>query len=82
MLGRNRLWRIPYIGVVWEDPLLPDGDPPDEYIAACMEAYERFDTPEELYDLWRARFGIQDGIEKLWASIVKLRTSRRRLPQE
>jgi hypothetical protein len=40
----------PVISVVWDDSIT---EYPDEYIGKCMEAFERFDLPEEIYQQGR-----------------------------
>lgn len=42
----------PVISVVWDDFMT---EYPDEYIGKCMEAFERFDLPEEIYQRGRER---------------------------
>jgi hypothetical protein len=42
----------PVISVVWDEGVT---EYPDEYIGKCIEAFERFDLPEELYEQGRLR---------------------------
>ncbi|HUK32114.1 MAG TPA: hypothetical protein VLV89_13440, partial [Candidatus Acidoferrum sp.] len=42
----HELGSYPVISVVWEDSIT---EYPDEYIGKCMEAFERFDLPEEIH---------------------------------
>jgi hypothetical protein len=37
----------PVISVVWDDGIC---EYPDEYIGKCIEAFEKFDLPEEIYE--------------------------------
>jgi hypothetical protein len=52
----------PVISVVWDDFVT---EYPDEYIGKCMEAFERFDLPEETHDRYRQLFDLQAKIHKL-----------------
>jgi hypothetical protein len=51
----------PVISVVWDDCIV---EYPDEYIGKCIEAFERFDTPEEIHERYQALFDLQDRIHK------------------
>jgi hypothetical protein len=53
----------PAISVVWDDSIT---DYPGDYIGKCMEACERFDLPEEIYQRGREFFELQDKIQKLF----------------
>ena len=41
-------------------------DYPGEYIGKCIEAFERFDLPEETHKRYRELFDLQDQIQKLF----------------
>src|SRR5438477_11807148 len=51
----------PVISVVWDDSIT---EYPDEYIGKCIEAFERFDLPEEIHDRWQDFFEILEQIEQ------------------
>jgi hypothetical protein len=53
----------PVISVVWDDSVT---ECPDEYIGKCIEAFERFDLPEEIHERYRVLFDLQDRIQKLF----------------
>ncbi len=53
----------PVISVVWDDYTT---EYPDEYIGKCIEAFERFDLPEEIHERYRVLFELQDKIQKLF----------------
>ena len=53
----------PVISVVWDDGVT---DYPGEYIGKCIEAFERFDLPEEIHERYRVLFDLQDKIQKLF----------------
>jgi hypothetical protein len=40
----------PVISVVWDEGIT---EYPDDYIAKCIEAFERFELPEEIYEQGR-----------------------------
>ena|ERR1700730_17742559 len=52
----------PVISVVWEDSIT---ECPDEYVGKCIEAFERFDLPEEIHERYRILFDLQARIQKL-----------------
>jgi len=52
----------PVISVVWNDFVC---DYPGEYIEKCIEAFERFDNPEEIHQYWQRFFDIYMKKEKL-----------------
>jgi hypothetical protein len=60
--GRDEV-SYPVISVVWDDSIT---DYPGDYIGKCMEAFERFDLPEEIYQRGREFFDLQDKIQKLF----------------
>jgi hypothetical protein len=60
-LEGHELGSYPVISVVWEDSIV---DYPDEYIGKCMEAFERFDLPEEIRQQYELLFEVQREIEK------------------
>jgi hypothetical protein len=59
----HELGSYPVISVVWDDYIT---DYPGEYIAKCIEAFERFDLPEEIHERYRVLFDLQDKIQKLF----------------
>jgi len=59
----HELGSYPVISVVWDDYLT---DYPGEYIAKCIEAFERFDLPEEIHKRYRELFDLQAKIQKLF----------------
>jgi hypothetical protein len=52
----------PVISVVWDDSIT---EYPDEYIGKCIEAFERFELPEEIYQQGRLLMDIFDQAHKL-----------------
>ena len=58
----HELGSYPVISVVWDDSIT---DYPDEYIGKCMEAFERFDLPEEIHDRYEVLLDLQDRIHKV-----------------
>jgi len=61
----HELGSYPVISVVWDDYTI---EYPDEYIEKCMEAFERFDLPEEIhaeYQVLFDLFDLQDKIQRL-----------------
>ncbi len=59
----HELGSYPVISVVWDDSIT---DYPDEYIGKCMEAFERFDLPEEIHDRYEVLLDLQDKIHRLF----------------
>jgi hypothetical protein len=59
----HELGSYPVISVVWDDYIT---DYPGEYIGKCIEAFDRFDLPEEIYERNRVLFDLQDRIQKLF----------------
>jgi hypothetical protein len=53
----------PVISVVWDDYT---AEYPGEYIGKCIEAYERFELPEEIYQRGQHFFDIYERIQKLF----------------
>jgi hypothetical protein len=62
-LEDHELGSYPVISVVWDHYIT---EYPDEYIGKCMEAFERFDLPEEIYQRGRELFDLQDKIQNLF----------------
>jgi hypothetical protein len=52
--------QYPVISVVWDDGLI---DYPNEYIGKRIEAFERFDLPEEIYEQGQKHQAILEGID-------------------
>ena len=44
---------------------------PDEYIGKCIEAFERFDLPEEIHERWQEFSEILEQIEQLKDAISR-----------
>jgi hypothetical protein len=64
-LEDHELGSYPVISVIWDDYIT---DYPGEYIGKCVEAYDRFDLPEEIHERYRMLsdlFDLQDKIQKL-----------------
>lgn len=55
------------IAVIWDDY---ETGYPEDYIQKRIEAFERFDLPEEIHQEWRERTrllrDVQDGLQKLF----------------
>jgi hypothetical protein len=60
--------QYPVISVVWDDGAI---DYPNEYIGKCMEAFERFDLPEEIYEQGQMHQAILEGIEAIYESLAE-----------
>jgi hypothetical protein len=58
----HELGSYPVISVVWDDSIT---EYPDEYIGKCMEAFERFDLPEEIREQYQVLFDVIDLPEKI-----------------
>lgn len=52
----------PIISVVWDDSVT---ESPDDYIGKCIEAFDRFDSSEEIHEQYRKLFDLQDKIREL-----------------
>ncbi len=59
----HELGSYPVISVVWDDYIM---DYPGEYIVKCIEAFDHFDLPEEIYERNRVLLDLQDRIQKLF----------------
>jgi hypothetical protein len=59
----HELGSYPIISVVWDDSIT---EYPDEYIGKCMEAFERFDLPEEIRDQYQVLFDLVDLQERIY----------------
>jgi hypothetical protein len=59
----HELGSYPIISVVWDDSIF---EYPDEYIGKCMEAFERFDLPEEIRDQYQVLFDLVDLQERIY----------------
>jgi hypothetical protein len=55
-LQDHELGSYPVISVVWDDYV---AEYPGEYIGKCIEAFERFDLPEEIHQRYRTFFELQ-----------------------
>jgi hypothetical protein len=59
--------------VVWDDSIT---DYPDEYIGKCMEAFERFDLPEEIPQQYQLPLRGSAQIEKASERIFEARNRK------
>jgi hypothetical protein len=64
----------PVISVVWDDSII---EYPDDYIGKCIEAFERFDLPEEIHQRYQLFFQLQDQMQELSNRISEARERRR-----
>jgi hypothetical protein len=62
MYQDHELGSYPVIAVVWDDY---ETSYPDEYIAKCIEAYEKFTLPEEVHERYRLLSEAQEEIHGL-----------------
>ena len=62
-LEDHELGSYPVISVVWDDYIT---DYPGECIGTCIEAFDRFDLPEEIHERYRVLFDLQDKIQKFF----------------
>jgi len=60
----------PAISVVWDDSIT---EYPDDYIGKCIEAFERFDLPEEIHQRYQLFFQLQDQMQELSDRISEAR---------
>jgi hypothetical protein len=72
-IGNGDETQYPVISVVWDE-----GVPcPDEYIEKCGEAFERFDTPEEIYERDREWMRLIREIQTLPEKLLDVRAKAR-----
>jgi hypothetical protein len=64
----------PVISVVWDDSIT---EYPDEYIGKCIEAFERFDLPEEIHQWYREFFELQQNFQDMLDRIAQARRKNR-----
>ena len=64
----------PVISVVWDDSIT---EYPDEYIGKCIEAFERFDLPEEIHQWYRELFELQQNFQDMLDRISQARRKNR-----
>jgi hypothetical protein len=69
-LEDHELGSYPVISVVWDDSIT---DYPDEYIGNCIEAFERFELPEEIHQQYQLFFQLQDQMQELADRISEAR---------
>jgi hypothetical protein len=67
----HELGSYPVISVVWDDYLT---EYPDEYIAKCIEAFEKFELAEEIHERYRVFFEVQHEIQELYDRIAHPKT--------
>jgi len=58
---------IPAIVVIWDDY---ETGYPGDYIQKCIEAFERFDLPEEIQEQNRERRELLSDLQQMWDSIA------------
>lgn len=63
----------PVISVVWDDGIT---EYPGEYIGKCIEAFERFELPEEIHQQYQLFFQLQDQMQELSDRISEARQKR------
>jgi hypothetical protein len=57
---------IPLIVVIWDEY---ETGYPENYIQKCIEAFERFDLPQEIHQSWRERMGL---LREIYTDMEKL----------
>jgi hypothetical protein len=62
----------PVVSVVWDDSVC---EYPDEYIEKCIEAFDRFDLPEEIHQQYQL-LQLQDQMQELSDRISEAREGR------
>jgi hypothetical protein len=63
----------PLISVVWDDGIC---EYPDEYIGKCIEAFERFELPEEVHQQYQLLFQLQDQMQQIADRISEARQKK------
>jgi hypothetical protein len=63
----------PVISVVWDEGVT---EYPNEYIGKCIEAFERFELPEEIHQQYQLFFQLQDQMQELADRISDARKKR------
>jgi hypothetical protein len=63
----------PVISVVWDECVI---EYPGEYIGKCIEAFERFELPEEIQRQYQLFFQLQDQMQELSDRISEARKKR------
>jgi len=61
-LEDHDLGSYPVLSVVWDESVT---EYPDEYIGNCIEAFERFDLPEEIYQRGQYFLDVYERTQKL-----------------
>lgn len=64
----------PIVSVVWDDYIT---EYPGEYIGKCMEAFERFDLPEEIHERYMLLSDLQNKFQELLDHIAIAKASTR-----
>jgi hypothetical protein len=72
-LEDHELGSYPVVSVVWDDSVC---EYPDDYIEKCLEAFERFDLPEEIHQRYQLLFQLQDQMQELIDRISEAREKR------
>ena len=75
----HELGSYPVISVVWDDSVTGY---PDEYIGKCIEAFERFDLPEEIHRPYMELLDAQVKLHELIEEIRERRSEATRLRPE
>jgi hypothetical protein len=63
----------PVISVVWDEGVT---EYPNEHIGKCIEAFERFELPEEIHQQYQLFFQLQDQMQELADRISDARKKR------
>jgi hypothetical protein len=66
----------PVISVVWDDGVT---EYPGEFIGKCIEAFERFELPEEIHRWYQDFFELQEKHQEMLDRISQARWKNRRL---
>jgi hypothetical protein len=65
-VGNGEETQYPVISVVWDDY---ETGYPGDYVQKCIEAFERFDLPEEIQAQNRERRELLSDLQQVWDSI-------------
>lgn len=72
----HELGSYPVISVVWDDSII---EYPGRYIGKCMEAFEHFDLPEDVYERYQVLFDLQEKLQEFTQGIRDSRSEALRL---
>ena len=73
-VGNGEETQYPVISVVWENY---ETVYPEDYIQKCIEAFERFDLPDEIQEQNRERRALLSDLQQIWDSIGEHLQGRR-----